>query len=327
MTTTSILIRTKNEQAMLGETLKGVFAQVMAPTQVIVIDSGSTDRTLEIAAQYPVRILELPPAHWGYSRALNLAASHATGEILVCLSAHCPPVHDLWLANLCRHFADPSVAAVWGPGLRPGRQVPAVEAPLRQEPGTYSVETRTWGLSNPNSALRRSLWRQFPFDENMPAAEDKAWGKEAMDRGYAIVYEPDAAVWHAPHPPLAAFRRNRAVMAGFKVMFPELEVPAAGSLAQIGRGLRNTLRRQREDPSAASLWRDMRHLPAILTGLVGSYVGGHRRKYESAGPPTAASEVPCPVRAVEVTSDRPPTCSCPGTTHAPGCFLYEGTAS
>ena len=61
----------------------------------------------------------------GYARALNFGAAVATGEILVCLSAHCPPVGRHWLANLIRHFGDPTVAAVWGPGIRPGRPLPA----------------------------------------------------------------------------------------------------------------------------------------------------------------------------------------------------------
>jgi rhamnosyltransferase len=99
----SVIIRTKDEQAGLGATLEAVLGQHHRPHQVIVIDSGSRDRTLEIAYRYPVCTLSIPPREWGYSRALNRAAAHAHGDVLVCLSAHCVPVDDRWLGNLLRH--------------------------------------------------------------------------------------------------------------------------------------------------------------------------------------------------------------------------------
>ena len=56
----SVIIRTKDEQAGLGATLEAVLGQRHRPHQVIVIDSGSRDRTLEIAYRYPVCTLSIP---------------------------------------------------------------------------------------------------------------------------------------------------------------------------------------------------------------------------------------------------------------------------
>ncbi len=272
MRTASILIRTKNEEKGLGPTLEGVFAQSVDPHEVLVLDSGSTDRTLEVAARYPVKILHLDPAEWGYSHALNVLAEHASGEILVCLSAHCVPLDGEWLAKLLRHFDDPSVAAAWGPGRPPGKPFPPPGPPVRQEPGSYTLATRGFGLSNGNSALRRALWQQFPFDVDVPAAEDKAWGREAMRRGYSVVFDPTAAVWHAPHTARNQYRRNRAVNAGFKVMFPELEQSRADVLRrtlQRAAGVAALHGRQRD---LRKLVLDVRRIPTIVTGFVADLV-------------------------------------------------------
>jgi glycosyltransferase involved in cell wall biosynthesis len=156
----SIIIRAKDEGKHLARTLNAVLAQRVEPHEVIVIDSGSGDSTCEIAERFQVKLLRMPPEEWGYSHSLNVGAACATGEILVSLSAHCVPVTVNWLESLLRHFDDAAVAGVWGPGARPGRSLPSPKPPTRQLPGEYGVHNRTWGLSNGNSAVRRSLWRR-----------------------------------------------------------------------------------------------------------------------------------------------------------------------
>ena len=49
---------------------------------------------------------------------------------------------------------------------------------------------------NANSALRRDLWQQHPFDEELPGLEDIEWAKYWMQRGYQVVYDPNAALYH-----------------------------------------------------------------------------------------------------------------------------------
>jgi rhamnosyltransferase len=271
--TASLLIRTKDEAKRLGATLEAVLGQDLRPHEVFVIDSGSTDATLEIAARYPVRILHIAPRDWGYSRALNLAASRATGEILVCLSAHSVPAERQWLTRLLRHFDDPLVAAVWGASVAPGGVVPPGPA-VSQEPGTYTFETRRWGLSNQNSALRRALWVEFPFDESMPAAEDKRWAQEAMARGYRIVHDPTAAVWHDRHSSRNAFWRNRAVSEGYKMMFPELA--SSSVVRRVTRAVWRELRLLARERRVDRFWWVVRHSPSKLSEVLGDAAGVRR---------------------------------------------------
>ena len=269
----SVIIRTKNEEHGLARTLEAVLTQQPPPHEILVIDSGSTDATMAVAARYPVRLLTIPPEEWSYSRALNQAARQATGDILVCLSAHCPPASPLWLEHLLRHFDDESIAGVWGPGLRPGRPAPEPGPPERQDPGTYGVHNRWWGLANANSAVRRSLWEQLPFDESLPAAEDKAWGCTVMERGYSIVYEPAAAVWHERHALLAAYRRNRAVAAGFAMMFPELRRAPREHLFLVGHAALRTARFHMRNRDWRVLWYDLRRIPTAMAAMIGSLRG------------------------------------------------------
>lgn len=271
----SILIRTKNEAKNIGATLDAVLEQSVTPHEVFVIDSGSRDATIAIALQRRVDILTISPQEWSYPKALNLGARHATGEILVCLSAHCVPTTDHWLRNLLRHFEDATVAGAWGPDILPGRSRPVRRRLERQEPGSYNVHNRAWGMTNSNSALRRSLWLEFPFDERLPATEDKAWAREAMARGYSLMWDPEAAVWHQRDTFMNAFRRNRAVQAGFAIMFPELD-PPKGLVRALGTAGFRKLQLQLRDPSLDRFWTDLRNAPARIAGDIGRMLGARR---------------------------------------------------
>lgn len=272
----SILIRTKNEGRHLEETLRAIFGQARPPADIVVIDSGSTDDTVAIAERHPVTLLHITPEEWNYSRALNRAAAAATGDVLVSLSAHCAPIDDQWLDNLLVHFEDPTVAGVWGPGYTPGKVPPEPGAPERQLPGNYTADNYLWGLSNANAAVRRSLWEEVPFDESLPAAEDKAWGMAMLDRGFAIVYDPRAAVWHQPHTFANSYRRNRAVYEGLRRLFPELQRPQPVRL--IGAAAVRNVRTRARDRDGRGVRRDLARLPSIVAALVGGYVAVLRRQ-------------------------------------------------
>src|SRR2546430_1178125 len=81
--------------------------------EVIIVDSGSTDATLDIAREFPTQIIEIPPASFSYGRALNLGVQAASGDYVISLSAHSLPASPYWLTNLLKPFADPTIGAVY----------------------------------------------------------------------------------------------------------------------------------------------------------------------------------------------------------------------
>lgn len=272
----SILIRTKDEADEIGSTLDAVLAQTEPPHEIVVIDSGSTDDTVAIVKGYPVVVLHISPDEWTYPGALNRAAEASTGDVLVCLSAHCRPASPTWLASLLAHFDDPVVAGVWGPNLREGRDTISTDPAQRQLPGSYTVDTRSWGLSNANSAIRRTLWELEPFDEKLPATEDKAWGLAMLNRGYEVVFEPRAAVYHASHSLHGSFTRNQAVQAGYRVIFPELDDGQSAQLLIVARRIRDLIKQRLGERDPGGLLKDARRLPAVAASIIGGMIGAAR---------------------------------------------------
>ena len=215
----SILLRTLDEAHYLPELLRAVRAQQCdAEIEWVLVDSGSTDATVDIAQGFGMEhILTLRQEEFTFGRALNAAAERASGEILVALSAHACPAHEHWLAFLLRHFDSPQVGGVYG------RQLPRRDAWL---PVVIDYE-RCYGpesvvhesvagvcFSNANAALRRCLWEGFPFDERLPACEDQAWARQVVGAGYRIVYDAQAAVCHSHNesPRVTYLRRAREAL-------------------------------------------------------------------------------------------------------------------
>jgi rhamnosyltransferase len=208
----SVVIRAKNEARYIGEVLEAVFGQVGAdPFDVIIVDSGSTDGTLEIIREFPVRLIQIPPESFTYGRALNVGIAEASGDFVASLSAHSTPVDASWLTALIGPMRNPRVAGVVG------RQVPRANVTFLELLGMRMTgltglrpELRDHNprFSNANGCFRRSLWERVPFDEKVAGAEDFAWARTMQALGYYIAYEPSAAVYHSHGEPLPKHLRR-----------------------------------------------------------------------------------------------------------------------
>jgi rhamnosyltransferase len=199
--TVAVVIRTCNESELIGTCLDTLHGQQGSfDLDVLVVDSGSTDSTVEIAQKHRARVIELPPAGFDYSKSLNLGVENVRGEIVISLSAHAVPVDVSWIATMVAAFDDPLVAGVssrqvpW-PGA-PWKEVDRLERVFGGAKRVYGAEDVAEVLfSNAASAFRRSVWREWPF--TLPAVEDLDWAERVVEAGWKIVYEPSAVVFHS----------------------------------------------------------------------------------------------------------------------------------
>ena len=100
----SIVIRCYNEAAHIGKLFEEIKKQSLGDYEVLVVDSGSDDRTLEIVAGEDARVLHIEKEKFSFGRSLNIGCAEARGDLLVFISAHCYPEHEEWLAHLVDAF-------------------------------------------------------------------------------------------------------------------------------------------------------------------------------------------------------------------------------
>ena len=187
-----------NEAEHLPALFEGIQSQSLQPHEVILVDSGSTDNTKSISLDYGVSIVEISPKEFTFGRSLNIGCEAATGELLVFASAHVYPVDRYWLENLTSPFEeDSSLALVYGRQLGEERSsFSEAEIMRRWFPLERNTNQDHPFCNNANCAVKRSVWRENPYDEEITGLEDMAWAKQILSNGYRIWYEPDAAIVH-----------------------------------------------------------------------------------------------------------------------------------
>ena len=208
----SVVVRTHNNEGSIGDVLEAVFSQsIPEDFELVVVDSGSTDGTLEIVGRYPHVLVDYSGRPFNYGWSLNAGISAASGEYSVCLSSHCVPMRDDWLAELVRAMdEDEGLAAAWGPLLFDVEDYPVM--------GGSEVETidlkefyrrPNRGLQNPNSIVRRSLWEERPFSEKIERCEDQEWAHHFLKQGYhTAVVNGARALYRVPHGPYGFGRKT-----------------------------------------------------------------------------------------------------------------------
>lgn len=221
--TCSIVIRAYNEAQHIGRLLDGIQQQTIRNTQVILVDSGSTDGTLEIARNYPIEILHIQPEEFSFGRSLNIGISNARSEYMVIASAHVYPVYPDWLERLLAPFQDEKTGVVYG------KQRGAVNTHFSENQifahwfPEFSRSNQDHPFcNNANAAIRRRLWEQHPYDESLSGLEDLEWARWAMQQGHRIAYSAEAEIIHVHNEtPSGVYNRYRREAMAFKRIFPQ----------------------------------------------------------------------------------------------------------
>lgn len=225
----SIVIRTLNEAVYLDDLLTMIAQQKTRDGlthEVVLIDSGSTDGTVEIAKRHGARVTTITKQEFSFGRSLNRGCDFAKGDILVFISGHCVPVDDQWLQNLCQPLMDDTVSYTYG------RQVGDDDSYFSERrifakyfPETSTVPQSGFFCNNANSAVLRSAWAGPRFDEDLTGLEDMALAKALVADGHKVGYVAEAPVFHHHSESWAQVRRRfeREAIALQQIM-PEVQL-------------------------------------------------------------------------------------------------------
>ncbi len=195
---TSIVVRTFNEERYLPGLLEAIEEQGYRDFEVINVDSGSNDRTVEIARRHGARLLSIKSEDFSFGYSLNVGVKAAAGRFVVLVSAHTEPFDDLWLEKIVEPLRESRVAMTYG------RQYGTATSKLgeiRDLARDYGPERSVMAppnffANNANSAFLREQWDEHPFDQELPGQADIEWAKYWMERDYRVIYEPAAGIYH-----------------------------------------------------------------------------------------------------------------------------------
>jgi rhamnosyltransferase len=267
----SIILRSFNEGWALAETLPALRAQDYTNWELIVIDSGSTDGSVEmIRAAAPRHFIQIEPGTYNPSRVMNQGMSLAQGEFGIFLNADATPQGENWLRPLVECLQQPKTAAVFGRQIpRPSCQ--AVYAHDYERCFGPDRESARWDhfFSMVSSGLRKDIWKRRGFLEKMQYSEDDEYTRWCRGEGYDVVYCPESVVMHSHnYTPTQAYRRSygearalAAVWAGTPEQINWPKTVLLGWFNDIGRDFLFCARTRRlnEIPHAAQIrWQQRR---------------------------------------------------------------------
>jgi rhamnosyltransferase len=183
--------------------------------EILVIDSGSTDGTVEFLRGQPVRLIEIPNFQFNHGLTRNLGIREAGGEIVVLTTQDARPADEHWMQRLVDCFADPRVAGAYSRQIPRPDANPFIRDRLKGWMATVearrvqSVENRAEfdalppleklarvTFDNVSSSIRRHIALEVPFRDRR-FGEDLDWAHRVLLAGYRIVYEPRSRVIHS----------------------------------------------------------------------------------------------------------------------------------
>jgi glycosyltransferase involved in cell wall biosynthesis len=227
----SVVIPTKNAGQDFYHVLEGIRKQKgIQDIELVIVDSGSKDDTLNLSKRYGAKILSIDPSEFSHGRTRNYGAQSATGDYLVFLSQDAIPAGNTCFFDMIRGMNnDRDIAAV------SARQVPRSDADLfacwqiwnhyekflrYKEDTVISVDRKTFDslipsdkrrvaqLDNIFSCIRRDVFNKFRFND-LKYAEDLDLGLRLIKKGFKIGFLSSVGAIHSHNrEPLYYFRRS-----------------------------------------------------------------------------------------------------------------------
>lgn len=245
----SVIIPTLNAEQYIEKLLNMVNAQTDCDeVEVIVIDSESKDRTVEIAEKLGAKVINVERSKFDHGGTRNIAWRASKGDIICFLTQDALPTNTKYLANLTKGFSDDKVMMI------SGRQVPREDAnPVEKLTRNFNYKTesftrtkddlprlgiKTYFFSDACAAYRRSILTEMGgFEEPILTDEDMLMAARVINKGYAIGYAGDAEVYHSHNFKLSYHYKRNFDVAAFLVMY-DGEIESGGTT---GEGMKMVL--------------------------------------------------------------------------------------
>ncbi len=204
----SIVIPTYNAGTNFSSLLRSISEQININYDLLVIDSGSEDHTVEIAKTFNANIVHIDAAHFDHGGTRSYAASLTKGEIVIFLTQDTLLQSSDSLSKLVSVFFDKKVSAAFG------RQLPHANATLFAKHlrnfnypsksyirSIHDVEkygVKTAFLSDSYSAYRRIHMDKIGwFKDGLILGEDMYAGTKLLQAGHKLAYVANAMVYHS----------------------------------------------------------------------------------------------------------------------------------
>lgn len=215
----TIVIPVKNGGSLLKKVLEAVFAQKTEYSyEVVCIDSGSTDKTLEICNSYPCKVYSIKPEDFGHGKTRVYGASKGSGKYIVFITQDAMPTDENWLQNFIRPMEeDEEIAGAFGihypypdcniidkrdlinhfRNFGEGNTIYRLtDENRKQYDEDEGFRLKMWFFSDNNACVRRDIFDKHPYDD-VNFAEDQLWGKKVIELGMKKLYCAEAAVYHS----------------------------------------------------------------------------------------------------------------------------------
>jgi len=203
----------RNEEQSIGQLLDSLTNQTLRPSEIVITDSGSSDRTLEIISDYdqtrvPIRLIRESISLPGRGR--NLAAAQATNEWLAFIDAGNVP-EPTWLELLAKR-----AQSLDGVDVVYGAYEPVVDTLFKRcsvmayvSPPVMVEGSLVRSRSVVSLLMKRSVWQAVGgFPEDLRSAEDLLFMNKIDQGNFRIAYEPEALVhWQIQPTPWLMFKR------------------------------------------------------------------------------------------------------------------------
>lgn len=213
MLSVAAIIPVKNGFPEIRECIKGLLSQTVRLNRIIVIDSGSTDGTLEyLKSVKEVELLQIPAAEFNHGETRNIGWKNCTEDFLFYTVQDARPVSDRLIEELLKGFTDDAVAGVCGQQVVPHETDKNPVEWFRPQSAAQVIryqfisagefeqlpaeeKKNICGWDNVTAMYRSSVLKEIPF-QRVVFGEDMNWAKRAVTGGHAIVYNQKARVYH-----------------------------------------------------------------------------------------------------------------------------------